>query len=314
MAHQITKKDRVLSIKGTEWHNLAEHVEDIPLDMIDSVLGYAWVEDAKHQTQSGEVKRILDTQVVMVDGEPIATVGTRYRPFPTEWFKAAVDRILGLSEDFKITTLGTVDSRRSTFACIDLARPIEVGKDVIKPYFSILDDRCGRKTLCLGDNATRSVCANTVAMARAEIDDKCRHTEGMGAFVSAVVADFQDRYQAIEEHTDTINRMVDRQLTNEEAETLVNRYVPKAPQPGSKRRHRGHEDAKAAVRHRINREASTLGFSKRSLWLTYNGLTGYVQHDKRRKASTSVLADRMSGDAMTKTHNLWKDAVALLDA
>lgn len=307
MAHKITRFDTVISNEGTEWHKLAKHVENIPLGDILRVWGEAELEPCEHNGQA-----IPDTRAVLVNGRPIATVGNNYTAVSTATVVNAVEAIMELGDRYKITTVGTVDNQRDAFVCISLGRSISIGRnDRIAPYFTIIDNRTGARKVMIGQNATRPVCANTVTVARRQLNtgDSSKHHSGVDAFVRSAVEAFRDQLQQIEAFEDDVNKLVETTWDKATMTEFLESFAPAKPKPDAKRKSQGHDNAMRAMRGRIYRESAETGISRDSAWLGYNAVTGALQHDMTIKGDK--LAARIVGSTATKTESAWNAALAL---
>lgn len=307
MGHKITDLDTVISVEGTEWHGLALHHPNITIGDIGKTWGMVAIEEAEHNGL-----RIPDTNVVLVDETPVSTVGERYTATDTDAIMNAVSAILDLDNRFHLTTVGTVDHRRDAFACISFGRDIKIGRnDLIKPYFTMIDNRTGARRFQIGENATRPVCANTVAVARGELSIGCRHTAKLDDFIAAIVAEFEDKYRKIEALEEDIHRLVDTCWDEDTRMGYVERFIPAKPKPEAKRQTKGYETSLRVIRERVAMEADITGLPADSAWLWYNGVTYNEQHG--RTIQGDRLAARWTGSVAKRTEEALPAALALCE-
>jgi len=303
MAHQITDTDATFFVQEPAWHGLGLVLDDAPSDAtVAASIAFAR-RDGKPGAWSLAKQPLFVPDGTMVPDHfavvrtdtraPLGVVGSKYAIVqPAELF-AAAQPLLNTGR-WAFETGGSLMGGATTWGLLK-SKALDLGAgDVIQPYLRLDADNTGRRAVELAPTATRIVCANTLAIARAEKVDafKIRHTASAGL--------------QLEEAGEAIARAerIDAQ-TIAEAQLLIRRRVSKAeteayfahliPDTDTERGTARAKNTRTTLVQALDRApGAQLATARGTAWGMYQAATWYASHGMRPDA-----------DADTRTSALW---------
>jgi phage/plasmid-like protein (TIGR03299 family) len=226
MAHQITEFDRVQSIKGTEWHGLAEHVENISFD--GSPIDYV-VKNRAIAIAGGA--KIQDWQALMVDGinEPLHIAKGTYHVIQNSAIWECLENSLA-GMDYKVSSIGSLDGKKKVFVCVELGETagMTIAGDKFQNYLTFASSHDGSMSFEAYDTNVRTICANTLQWSRnskGKLRFYVRHTKNHSAKIDNVeeaISDLFDKRLALAEK---LEQLAEKPLTLKQAENVIAGFV-----------------------------------------------------------------------------------------
>lgn len=138
----------------------------------------------------------------------------------------------------------------------------------------------------------RSVCSNLSMFHQQNgMTVKIRHTSGLRDKMADLIEDFHMLSKGIDNLEETIHTMVNRKVILAD---FINAIYPMPSEFDTPRTHSNHRRLFDKIVRRIAVERSKLGDNRLptnevTAWEAYNGVQGYVQHDKSRKGSVGTF-------------------------
>lgn len=316
MAHGLTEKDSMYSVRETPWHRLGAVLEDYP-DGIDDALvksGLAWeVEQGEvlvvnlHRPDNAEVDGVpmplqraegYRANIRQDTGDVLGIVSEDYRVVPNRDAFRWLDELL--FSDVRFETAGSLGSGRRVWVLARIPELVEVGGDATQTYLYCANSHDGSMAVTSAATSIRIVCANTLgwALRDAERDPqrvyKFRHTGDMQTKLGEarrVMEIAVDWTEAFKRHGDKLAR------EPISADRFDNRVVRPLlgmddPELGDRAR-RNREDNREiilAIFDGLGPEGDTSGNSPGTKWAAANAVAEFADHCRRVTKRTDQVA------------------------
>ena len=245
MAHEILEHDSVLSIEGTEWHGLADHVSETEILQIGReryqfplIVGQPSV-----TLEDGSTIKLDEYQTVLADirnrnGEtkyvPLHNPKTSYRPISNEEIINLVVSSLEKSKA-KFTTMGTLDNLKYFFISVDL-NPGKAGDkklraangDQFKSFLNFRSSHNGTLSLEIEDSFIRIVCMNTFKASRysnGAMRVVIPHTKNAGLQINNMSDYLNLVLEGREKVMESMGYLLDHKCSEDEASAFVSGFL-----------------------------------------------------------------------------------------
>lgn len=190
MSHEITEIDAVYSTTSREWHGLAQHVQTINAQELET-LQFPIVKGDLLASIDGESVALEDYQPIIADARqlpqvgkivPLSIMGAKYSPIENSaMFEAVMAGLDASGIDYSINTAGTLSGLKKVFLSIMIGKKtLNAEENQLLNFVSSHDGTCALEGFL---SFTRICCANTFAWARQGADEKLkiRHTANASA-------------------------------------------------------------------------------------------------------------------------------------
>lgn len=324
MAHGITAKDSMYSVRHMPWHRLGAVLEDYP-ETIDEALeksGLTW------QVRSGEIAILqpatteapengiyvpqLESYVVPTDGwkanvredtgDVLGIVSEEYQVVPNRDAFEWLDELLG--NEVEIETAGSLQSGRRVWVLAKIPEGVEVGGDEMARYIYCANSHDGSMAVTAAATNIRIVCANTLGAALRQGERapervyKFRHTGNMKAKLEEarkVMQITRDWDRAFKEMGDemALQPITSTTLEKKVIDPLIGLTTADGtPIEMGKIARRNREDTKEIILNVFGGEGpegDTSGNSPGTKWCAWNAIAEYADWGRRVTVKTDQV-------------------------
>lgn len=175
MAHEITSTDAFGYVGKKAWHGLGVELEsDLSAEQAFNQLGLGWeTELFPIRANMGEERINLPehrAHIRMDTKQVLGVVGKDYRPISNREMAKFADALVGEDAAIQVETGGSLRGGKRVFVLVKLPRDTEVlDGDMLKNYICISNGHDGTNAFRVFYTPIRVVCANTLAMAEANV-------------------------------------------------------------------------------------------------------------------------------------------------
>lgn len=248
MAHNITERDTVISVRDAGWHGLAKVLED-----------YVTPEEARKQAFDWEpvtmplyraVPRVNDDgsletvyeEVPGIKGVERSDTGTFFGSVGEDYAHASNKEMTEVAEavegiaagDVRVETAGSLKEGRKVWMLLRLNEPIAVKGDPhgeTIPYFALQNSHDGYGSFRGQALFTRIICDNTAQAADLEAAKRgteftFRHTSGLKDRIEEAKGAVMMWRKSVEEWNALMNSLVDIKITAEQRKVFVDAWGP----------------------------------------------------------------------------------------
>ena len=193
MAHGITDKDTMFSVREMPWHGLGQVLDQYPGSIKEALelSGLDWniIQRPVHYPVTTDVGGHEITTYTQADNfwlnvredtnEPLGVVTERYKPIQNHEAFAFMDNLIGSQMHYE--TAGSLHGGKKVWVLCRLPEYIEVAGDNVGQYVFIANAHDGKSSCLVSVSPVRIVCANTLgwAVSRAKAGQRSytvRHT------------------------------------------------------------------------------------------------------------------------------------------
>lgn len=194
MAHEITDRDGLFTVREPAWHGLGTVLPDYPTREQAQTLAHPWepvtepifrripVIEPLTGGLSYEYEEISSHKAVVrsdsLDGDTLGVVGEGYEPVTNTEMWDIAEALQGEGTEVRYETGGSLKGGRKVWALLRLDEPVVVPGDpngAVIPYYALQNAHDGSGSFRGQATMTRIVCDNTAQMA--DLDAKVRGTE-----------------------------------------------------------------------------------------------------------------------------------------
>lgn len=309
MAHNITERDGMFTVRQPAWHKLGHVLSEYPTRAEAQAIAHPWepvLEPIFSQEPGISFTGELETNYLEIpgykrvrrddDGSTIGVVSDTYTPVLNEELYDIAEAIEGESKGtVQFETGGSLKGGAKVWLMLRLREPLRIAGDsetMTIPYFALQNSHDGSGSLRGQATMTRIVCDNTAKMA--DLDAKSRGTEfrfSHTATISTRIEQAKDALAGWKNNLEEYNRMMNHLSSERVYDFQVHQFMEKfIPMPNAV--------ANPSERVITNVERS------RAQWLeTHNSVTGdgirgtrygllqtsieYLQHVRRANTEES---------------------------
>lgn len=230
----------------------------------------------------GRYEAVVRDNPVTFDADILGVVGTQYTPFQNEDLVQLLDAVVGES-GANYETAGSLNDGRRVFVSMKLPRTMTLTNkktdDDTDFFITVTNSHDGTSSLTMMVTPIRVVCANTLALAlqynRGII--RVRHTKNMRVTIDEVRKDLDLVSSYIDEFEDQAQRMIQRQMDEDEIRAKFEEIYKSADADISERARTvrtAHVDSVMSV----YQNAETLNGMRGTGWGGFNAVTEYLDH------------------------------------
>lgn len=295
MAHQITDTDGLVLAGEKAWHGLGI-VLPTRCDAITAMktAGLEWEVEVSPFTinmQDGEGVDSGDYRaVVRRDTRDVfATCKKGYRPIQNrDLFDLAYE--ISAFSDRAVEAAGSLRGGRRVFCLLAMDTIAAAADDMIQPYLFIGAGHDLGMPVTLGATVTRTVCANTVAIALNEMGDNClriKHTQSSEQRMSMIEQWLGNPMRAINDYEQTARRMAETEITNDQLQAYFTSVWQRingkliVTEKGKSRREMKYETEVAQWLQNFREDPRQTGVSTSgTVWSAVNAVTQWANHER----------------------------------
>jgi phage/plasmid-like protein (TIGR03299 family) len=177
MAHGITEKDTMFSVREMPWHGLGTVLDEYPGSIKEALdlsgLDWSVVQRPVHIPMTTMVGDQEITTYPQAEGiwanvredtnDVLGVVTDRYKPIQNHEAFAFMDNLIGSQFDFE--TAGSLQAGKKVWVLARIPDHVEVGGDEISQYVFISNTHDGKASCIVAATPIRIVCANTLGWA-----------------------------------------------------------------------------------------------------------------------------------------------------
>ena len=247
MAHNITERDTVISVRDAGWHGLATVLDD-----------YVTPEEARLQAFPWEpvTTPLYRAVPAVVDGEPTTTyevvpgikgversdngdffgsVGEDFVHATNKEMTEIAESVEGISDgEVRVETAGSLKGGRKVWMLLRLNEPIAVKGDPhgeTIPYFALQNNHDGAGSFRGQALFTRIICDNTAQAADLEAhargtDFTFRHTAGLKDRIEEARGAVAMWRKSVEEWNTLMNSLMDLKVTAKQRQIFIDEWQP----------------------------------------------------------------------------------------
>lgn len=248
MAHNITERDGMFTVREAAWHGLGTVLSEYPTREEAQRIAHPWepvLEPIFSQepiiTEEGDVEthylEIPGYKRVRRDdnGDTIGVVSDTYQPvLNTELYDIA-EAIEGESNgSVQFETGGSLKGGSKVWLMLRLKEPLRIQGDsetMTIPYFALQNSHDGSGSLRGQATMTRIVCDNTAKMA--DLDAKSRGTEFRFSHTASISARIEQAKDALagwqdnlEDYTRMMNHLSTEKVDSSQVDYFVRQFIP----------------------------------------------------------------------------------------
>jgi phage/plasmid-like protein (TIGR03299 family) len=248
MAHNITERDTVISVRDAGWHGLAQVLDDYVTPEEARKMAFPWEpveaplfrrvpvigDDGSLSETYEEVKEVK--AIERSDGQGfLGAVGKDYSPVTNKEITEVAEAVEGLAAgEVRVETAGSLKGGRKVWMLLRLDEPIAVKGDphgATIPYFALQDNKDGYGSFRGQALFTRIVCDNTAQAADLEAEGRgteftFRHTAGVKDRIEEAKGAIAMWRKSVEEWNALMNSLVDLKITAEQRRIFVDEWQP----------------------------------------------------------------------------------------
>jgi phage/plasmid-like protein (TIGR03299 family) len=247
MAHNITERDTVISVRDAGWHGLAEVLDDYVTPEQARTLAFPWepvttplyravpiIGENGPETSYEEVPGIVGVERSDT-GEFFGSVGEGFVHATNKELTEIAESIEGIgSGEVKVETAGSLKGGRKVWMLLRLAEPMTVKGDPhgeTIPYFALQNSHDGTGSFRGQALMTRIICDNTSQMADVEArhngyEFTFRHTAGLKDRIEEAQAAIQMWRDSISNWQIIMDELVNLKVTDEQRQAFVDEFIP----------------------------------------------------------------------------------------
>ena len=304
MAHGLTDKDSMFSVREKPWHGLGVVLKKRPKSIEEAVsaAGLDWdviqrpvkvtvpVVGSKTKTQT----KTLEDYFVNLRADtmdPLGVVTERYTPVQNiEAFNFLASIF---NSEMHFETAGSLMSGRRVWVLMKLPETVEIGGDAIGPYSFISNSHDGKSSVVTAVTPVRIVCNNTLtaALHRAKgLDAQRTYTIRHLGNMEQKLAEAREVLQVTVKYYDQFKVLGDALAQVKANDRKVTAYLERLfPTEGlGDRAAENREEARAVVASLFRGEGSsgdTTGNAPGTYWTLYNAATEYADHFREERKS-----------------------------
>ena len=281
MAHNITERDTVISVRDAGWHGLAKVLDDYVTPEEARKQAFDWepvttplyravpvVGEDGSLTTSYEVVEGIKGVERSDTGEFFGSVGEDYTHATNKELTEIAEAVEGIAAgDVRVETAGSLKGGRKVWMLLRLAEPIAVKGDPhgeTIPYFALQNSHDGTGSFRGQSLFTRIICDNTAQAADLEARNRgteftFRHTSGLKDRIEEARGAVAMWRESVETWNALMNSLVDIKVTVEQQKAFIDAWGPTMmPKAGM------------AVSERVMNNIET---ARSEFWGIVNGLT-----------------------------------------
>lgn len=302
MAHGLTSKDSMFSVRSEPWHGLGVVLKKHPksIEAAIKAAGLDWeviqrpvkvtVPVVGHKTKT-QTKTLEDYFVnLRADTmDPLGIVTDRYTPVQN---LEAFDFLAGVfGSEMHFETAGSLMNGRRVWVLMRLPEFIEIGGDPIGPYSFISNSHDGKSSVVTAVTPVRIVCNNTLtaALGRAKGTDAQRtYTIRHLGNMEQKLGEAREVLQVTVNYYEQFKSLGDELARVKVSDRKVSAYLDRLfPTEGlAERAANNRDEAKAVVRSLFRGEGGqgdTTGNAPGSYWCLYNAATEFADHFREER-------------------------------
>jgi len=294
MAHELEQygdETAFVSAREDAWHRLGTVLPDA--FTAEEAMKYAHLADWDVRKQPLYTSDVLSNEALPINGkfatirtnpwtkksEVLGIVGNKYTPIQNEDHAELLDTLVA-EGGARFETAGSIKGGTQTFMTMKLPQSIKIGGfDEIQPYIIALNSHDGSMAFQFLISPVRVVCANTQAMAisRAKSRFSVKHTKNG---TKSIIAQARDTlgmtYEYLEGFEQAAERMIQRELTSDQFEHIVQQLMP-IPEDATPLINQRMRQEQAILR-RLFDASDTMDEIRNTAWSGYQAVTEYLDH------------------------------------
>jgi phage/plasmid-like protein (TIGR03299 family) len=251
MAHQVTERDGLFTVREPAWHGIGEVLTDYPTREEAQKIAHGWepVQEPLFRKQvrvdpTGTPIEVYEEVPGWLlnarsdNDDAIGVVSSTYTPVTNSELYDIAEAIEGQAKgSVRFETGGSLKGGRKVWLLVRLNEPVYVNGDpngAVIPYYALQNAHDGSGSFRGQATMTRIVCDNTAQMA--DLDAAARGTEFVFRHTSSIRERIEDAKEALARWRmavtvwrDTSQRLMDLRLTSEQVDRFVHEFVPDAP-------------------------------------------------------------------------------------
>lgn len=247
MAHNITERDSVISVRDAGWHGLATVLDDYVTPEVAREMAFPWepvttplyravpiIGADGPETVYEEVPGIKGVER-SDNGDFFGSVGEDYVHVTNKELTEVAEAVEGLGEgEVRVETAGSLKAGRKVWMLLRLNEPIAVKGDPhgeTIPYFALQNDHSGAGSFRGQALFTRIICDNTAQMADLEAakrgtDFTFRHTAGMKDRIEEAKGAIAMWRKSVEDWNVLMNNLMDLKVTAKGRQVFIDSWQP----------------------------------------------------------------------------------------
>ena len=248
MAHNITERDTVISVRDAGWHGLATVLDDHVAPEQAREMAFPWepvttplyrevpyiTEDGEPATRYEEVEGIKGVERSDT-GEFFGSVGTDYVHATNKELTEVAESIEGIaSGEVKVETAGSLKGGRKVWMLLRLAEPIMVKGDphgATIPYFALQNSHDGYGSFRGQALMTRIICDNTAQAADLEArannhEFTFRHTSGLKNRIEEAKQALAMWRESIKNWQLLMDELVATPVNEDQKQAFIDQFIP----------------------------------------------------------------------------------------
>lgn len=248
MAHNITERDTVISVRDAGWHGLADVLDDYVTPEEARKMAFPWepIEAPLYRAvprvnDDGTLETVFEAveEVKSIersdDGGFLGAVGQDYHPVTNKEIAEIAEAVEGLAAgEVRVETAGSLKGGRKVWMLLRLNDPIEVKGDphgTTIPYFALQDNKDGMGSLRGQALFTRVICDNTAQFADLEAQARgteftFHHTSGIKDRIEEAKGAVAMWRESVENWNVLMNSLVDLKVTAKQRQIFVDEWQP----------------------------------------------------------------------------------------
>lgn len=245
MAHQITDRDNLFTVREPAWHGLGTVLPDYPTRQQAQQLAHPWepVAESLYRlvlhpdlTETYEPVPGAKVNVRSDDGGLLGVVGEGYTTVTNSELYDLAEAVQGAGSDVKLETAGSLMGGAKVWVLLRLEEPLVLkGDDTATiAYYALQNSHDGSGSFRGQATATRIVCDNTARMA--DLDARQRGTEMVFRHSSGVterVAQARDALagwrEGVSQWRQQMEFLLSERVTGEQRDAFVELFIPAPP-------------------------------------------------------------------------------------
>lgn len=251
MAHNITSRDQMLTVREPAWHGLGLVLDDHPTPEEARKMVFDWepittpiYRAVPHISEDGIITNVYEEIQGTVaversdDGHHLGVVGEGWTPISNKELTEVAEAIEGEDSAVKVETAGSLRGGQKVWMLLRLKEPLEIAGDprgATIPYFALQNGHDGGSSFRGQALMTRIVCDNTAQAA--DLEAARRGTEFTFRHTAKVKDRIEEAKVALAGWRDSVDRWKDQMehllsvtVTPAQVETFVQEFIPMPPQ------------------------------------------------------------------------------------
>jgi phage/plasmid-like protein (TIGR03299 family) len=248
MAHEISERDTVISVRSAGWHGLAKVLDDHVTPEEARQQAFPWepveaplfrrvpvvAEDGTLRTDYVEVDEVKAVER-SDDGGFLGAVGKDYVPTTNAEMTEIAEAVEGVSsEEVRVETAGSLKGGRKVWMLLRLNEPIAVKGDPhgeTIPYFALQNNHDGYGSFRGQALFTRIICDNTsqaadLEAARRGTEFTFRHTAGIKDRIEEAKGAVAMWRHSVQVWNDLMNSLVEVKVTEQQRRLFLDQWSP----------------------------------------------------------------------------------------